>query len=113
MGVSTLETDDVELVDAVTLGASTDAGETLVTWLVNGSLRESVTVDLEYGESIDADSAEVTRFAGADGDPFATHGWDADGFECEEFTATLPDGSTTVDLPPAGVAVVELTAEEA
>jgi len=109
MGISTLDACDVELVDAVTLVEGGDGSE-LVTWLVNGSLRESVAVDLEFSD-LDVTEAAVTRFRGVEGDPFATHDWDSDGFEKETFTVTVSAGTTTVDLPPAGVAVLEITPE--
>lgn len=105
MGISTLATDDIELVDAVTLGTG-DAGE-LTTWIVNGSLREEVTVEVEY-DGIDTTEAAVTRFSGAEGDPFAVHDWDSDGFEREAFSEEQSDGTLPITLPPAGVAILTL-----
>lgn len=109
MGISTLETADVDLVDAVTLVEGGDGSE-LVTWLVNGSLRESVSVTLDYGD-VDAEELVVTRFRGVDDNPFATHSWDSDGFEQETFTRAVSAGTATIDLPPAGIAVLETTVE--
>ncbi|MFB6201698.1 MAG: hypothetical protein ABEI98_06775 [Halorhabdus sp.] len=107
MGVSTLDTADVELVDAVTLGANTTEGRQLQTWLVNGSLRESADAVLSY--PVETAQLDVTRFAGPDGDPFVSHTWDQDGFERESFSVKLSGGTATIVLPPAGVAIVAVT----
>jgi alpha-N-arabinofuranosidase len=109
-GYSNLDRDDIDLVDAVSVGG--EAG--LATWLVNGSLRESVTVDLDYGETCAGADAAVIRFSGADGDPFAVQeSWEElDGLVREEFPLSLSaDGTGSVDLPPAGVAVVRFDEE--
>jgi len=106
-GTETPAADDVALVDAVSLGPSTDSPSGVQTLLVNGSLKDPIDVAVEY-EGDGVERVEATLFSGEDDDPFAVHrNWDErDGFEVDTTEISLDDGETTVSLPPSSVAVL-------
>jgi alpha-N-arabinofuranosidase len=102
----------VPLVDAVSVGASEGdrADPRRLTVVTNGSLARSATVEIEDGGAdSDPDGAEVTLFAPADGDPFATGEGADSGAETETFVvAGDATGPIEVTLPPASVALVSV-----